>query len=75
MKYKFIQNNGEYTSLENFLKRIPIGIETLQILIFIGAFRFTEKQKHELLIEARFLFGNDQSTFRHATLLDEPQKQ
>jgi len=69
------KNNGEYTCLENFIKRIPIGIETLQILIFIGAFRFTGKQKHELLIEARFLFGNDQSAFRHPTLLDEPQKE
>lgn len=67
--------NGDYTSLENFVKRIPIGIETLQILIFIGAFRFTGKQKHELLIQARFLFGNDQSTFRQPTLLDEPQKE
>jgi DNA polymerase-3 subunit alpha len=28
----------------------------LQILIFIGAFRFTGKQKHELLIESRFLW-------------------
>lgn len=69
------RNNGEYTSLENFVKRIPMGIETLQILIFIGAFRFTGKQKHELLIQARFLFGNDQSAFRHPTLLDEPQKE
>ncbi|MBD8082854.1 DNA polymerase III subunit alpha [Chryseobacterium caseinilyticum] len=69
------RNNGEYTSLENFVKRIPIGIETLQILIFIGGLRFTGKQKHELLIQARFLFGNDQSAFRHPTLLDEPQKE
>lgn len=69
------RNNGEYTSLENFIKRIPIGIETLQILIFIGALRFSGKQKHELLIQARFLFGNDQSKFSHPTLLDEPQKE
>lgn len=67
--------NGNYTSLENFVKRIPVGIETLQILIFIGAFRFTGKQKHELLIQARFLFGNDQSSFRQSTLMDEPQKE
>jgi len=66
--------NGEYTSLENFVKRIPIGIETLQILIFIGAFRFTGKQKHELLIESRFLLGNNKVVFRHLTLLEEPQK-
>ncbi|SIR72576.1 hypothetical protein [Chryseobacterium sp. RU33C] len=44
--------NGEYTSLEDFIKRIPIGIETLQILIIIEAFRFTRKQKHELQIQA-----------------------
>ncbi|WP_317126597.1 hypothetical protein [Chryseobacterium sp. G0186] len=35
--------NGDYTSLENFIKRIPIGIETVQILIFVGAFRFAGK--------------------------------
>ncbi len=69
------RKNGNYTSLENFVKRIPIGIETLQTLIFIGAFRFTGKQKHELLIQARFLFGNDQSTLKQPTLLDEPQKE
>ena len=66
--------NGDYQSLENFTKRIPIGLETLQILIFIGAFRFTGKQKHELLIEARFLLASNKTIFRHATLLDEPQK-
>lgn len=66
--------NGNYTSLEDFIKRIPIGIETLQILIFIGAFRFTGKQKHELLIESRFLLGTHKASFRHLTLLEEPQK-
>lgn len=69
------KNNGNYLSLENFVKRIPIGIETLQILIFIGAFRFTGKQKHELLIEARFLLAGNRPSFRHLTLLDEPQKE
>jgi DNA polymerase-3 subunit alpha len=68
------KRNGDYQSLENFVKRVFIGTETLQILIFIGAFRFTGKQKHELLIEARFLLGNNKPAFRHPTLLDEPQK-
>lgn len=67
--------NGDYTSLENFVQRIPVGIETLQILIFVGALRFTGKQKHELLIESRFLLTNTKKTFRHLTLLDEPQKE
>lgn len=69
------KNNGDYISLENFVKRIPIGIETLQTLIFIGAFRFTGKQKHELLIEARFLLAGNRPSFKHLTLLEEPQKE
>ncbi len=69
------KNNGDYTSLENFVKRIPIGIETLQTLIFIGAFRFTGKQKHELLIEARFLLAGNRPIFKYVTLFEEPQKE
>ncbi|MBW8523526.1 DNA polymerase III subunit alpha [Chryseobacterium chendengshani] len=69
------RNNGVYTSLENFVKRIPIGIETLQILIFIGALRFTGKQKHELLIEARFLMSGNKPDNRQLTLIEEPQKE
>ena len=69
------KSNGDYTSLENFVKRIPIGIETLQILIFIGAFRFTGKQKHELLIEARFLMAGNRPDNRQLTLLEEPKKE
>lgn len=68
------KNNGDYTSLEDFVKRIPIGIETLQTLIFIGAFRYTGKQKHELLIEARFLFSKNQYKTKALTLFQEPQK-
>lgn len=68
------KNNGEYQSLENFIKRIPIGLETLQTLIFIGALRFTGKQKHELLIEARFLLAGNKPKVQYLTLLEEPQK-
>ena len=32
-----------------------IGIETLQTLIFVGAFRFTGKPKGELVILARMM--------------------
>jgi DNA polymerase-3 subunit alpha/error-prone DNA polymerase len=39
--------NGEYQSLEDFINRIPIGIG-IQILIFIGAFRFTTKTKKSI---------------------------
>ncbi|REC42015.1 DNA polymerase III subunit alpha [Chryseobacterium sp. 5_R23647] len=69
------KKNGDYTTLENFVKRIPIGIETLQVLIFVGALRFTGKQKHELLIEARFLMSGSKPNNQQLTLIEEPQKE
>lgn len=68
------KENGDYKSLEDFVKRVQIGIETLQILIFVGAFRFTGKQKHELLIEARFLLSTHQYKTKSISLFEEPQK-
>jgi DNA polymerase III alpha subunit len=50
--------NGEYKSLDNFLKRTPgIGLEQLRILIRIGAFRFTHKTKQRLLWEAMLYYN------------------
>ena len=66
------ETNGIYTSLENFIRRIPIGIETVQILIFIGAFRFTGKPKNELLVEARVLLINFKPENRGLMLIEEP---
>ncbi|UPQ77075.1 DNA polymerase III subunit alpha [Chryseobacterium nepalense] len=68
------KKNGDFKSLEDFVKRVPVGVETIQILIFIGAFRFTGKQKHELLIEVRFLLSENKFDFRYLTLLEEPPK-
>ncbi|UIR57829.1 DNA polymerase III subunit alpha [Sphingobacterium sp. SRCM116780] len=68
------KRNGEYKSLEDFIKRIPVGIETLQILIFIGAFRFTGIPKNELLLKARLLLGDFKPERRFETLFDEPLK-
>ncbi|SEH96246.1 DNA polymerase III subunit alpha [Epilithonimonas hominis] len=68
------KENGDYKSLEDFVKRVQIGIETLQILIFVSAFRFTGKQKHELLIEARFLLSKNQYKTKSISLFEEPQK-
>ncbi|MGE8555018.1 MAG: DNA polymerase III subunit alpha [Chryseobacterium jejuense] len=64
--------NGEYKSLEDFIRRIPIGIEAVQILIFIGAFRFTGKPKNELLVEARILLVNFKPEQRGLMLIEEP---
>lgn len=66
------EKNGDYKSLEDFIRRIPIGIETVQILIFIGAFRFTGKAKNELLVEARILLVNFKPENRGLLLIEEP---
>lgn len=66
------EKNGVYTSLENFIKRVPVGIETLQTLIFVGAFRFTGKPKNELLIEARLLMIHFKPEYRLPTFFETP---
>lgn len=55
---KFLEErkiNGEYTGLTNFIERTGVGLEQLNTLIRIGAFRFTGKSKKTLLWEANFL--------------------
>jgi DNA-directed DNA polymerase III PolC len=66
------EHNGKYRSLEDFIRRVPAGIETVQTLIFIGAFRFTGKPKNELLVEARMLMVNFKTESRGMMLIDEP---
>ncbi|MEG1230017.1 MAG: DNA polymerase III subunit alpha, partial [Flavobacterium sp.] len=69
------RQNGEFTSLEDFIRRIPIGIEGVHLLIYIGAFRFTGKNKNELLVQARLLLVNFKPENRNMTLLHEPVKE
>lgn len=45
------QQNGDYRSLKDFANRIDISKEQLEILIRIGAFRFTGMNKYELMWE------------------------
>ncbi len=48
---------GVYKSLNNFLSRVSLGLEQVRILIRIGAFRFTGKDKQRLLWEAMLYFS------------------
>lgn len=52
------KRNGPYASLDDFLSRVDIGLEQLRILIRIGAFRFTGKDKQRLLWESMLLVNN-----------------
>lgn len=64
--------NGNYHSLEDFINRISIGIENLQILIFIGAFRFTGLTKNELILTAKMILVNFKPENRDLLLIQEP---
>ena len=65
--------HGPYLHLQNFIERTAIGIEQLNILISIGALRFTGKSKKRLLWEANFLQKNNQPQLHSApALFNEP---
>ncbi len=67
--------NGDFKSLEDFINRIPIGIESIQILIFIGAFRFTDKSKNQLLVIARLILVNFKPENTQPLLMQQPIKE
>ncbi|HEY4481804.1 MAG TPA: DNA polymerase III subunit alpha [Candidatus Brocadiaceae bacterium] len=52
--------NGPYLHLQDFIERINPGLEQLNTLVSIGAFRFTGKSKKQLLWEANFLQKKNQ---------------
>jgi DNA-directed DNA polymerase III PolC len=52
------QRGGVYNCLEDFISRVPAGIEQLVTLIRLNALRFTGKTKKELLWDAHLLLGN-----------------
>lgn len=52
--------NGDFTSLENFILRTGVGLEQIVLLIRVGAFRFLGTGKKELLWEAHLLLNGSQ---------------
>ncbi|MBL0200976.1 MAG: DNA polymerase III subunit alpha [Chitinophagaceae bacterium] len=65
------KNNGPYLHLQNFIERTNIGQEQLNILVSVGAFRFTSKSKKTLLWEANFLQKKNQPELHGAPVLFE----
>jgi DNA polymerase-3 subunit alpha len=51
------RRHGTFTSFEDFVNRIPAGLEQLILLIRLDAFRFTGKTKKQLLWEVHMLLG------------------
>jgi len=54
--------NGKFSSLDNFMKRVSISVEQLRILIRIGAFRFTGRTKKQLLWDIHSIIGANKKT-------------
>lgn len=66
------QCRGEYRSLEDFIRRLPVSRSQLDLLIRIGAFRCTGKSKQVLLWEKN-CYLTDRPTQPHTwTLFDAP---
>ena len=64
--------DGPFTDLYDFIERIPIGLETIQVLIFAGAFAFTGKSKSKLTIEARMILTDYKVDHVNAKLFSIP---
>ena len=51
------EHNGLFTDVNNFLKRMQISVDQMRLLVRIGAFNFTTKNKKELLWEIHMLIN------------------
>lgn len=52
-----VRSERPFTSLADFIDRVPLGMEQMETLVKAGCFRFTGKNKKELLWEMRLLLG------------------
>ncbi len=62
------QQKGAYRSLADFVNRVDLSADQLEILIRIGAFRFTGLNKYELMWEKNAVF-NPKQKFEEGDLL------
>ena len=67
--------NGDFSSLANFMKRVPIAVEQLRILIRTGAFRFTGRTKKQLLWDIHSIIGAGKKTEARKELFEADHKQ
>lgn len=64
-------DGGSFLHLQDFIERTDAGLEALNILISVGAFRFTQKSKKRLLWEANFLQKKNQPQLHQGLSLFE----
>ena len=66
--------HGNFTSLENFMKRVPVSVEQLRILIRTGTFRFTGRTKKQLLWDIHTILGGAKKTVVRNELFEVSNK-
>lgn len=66
--------NGPYLNFNDFIDRVPMSIEQTAILIRIDAFRFTGKNKRELLWEAHFKLNKEKKKYQQDALFKPAHK-
>ena len=67
------QAHGSFLHLQDFIERTNLGIEQVNLLIRVGAFRFSGKNKKQLLWEANFLQKrNKQPAHAGTAMFTEP---
>lgn len=67
--------NGKFQNLRDIVKRVPISLEQLRLLIRIGACRFTNLDKKALLWDAHFLLGHTKISRPIRKLFDAEPKE
>ncbi|SHG16529.1 DNA polymerase III subunit alpha [Pedobacter caeni] len=60
--------HGDYTGLEDLVRRTGMGLEQVIILIRVGALRFTGRSKKELLWDVHMLLGKKDKPLSDAEL-------
>jgi error-prone DNA polymerase len=70
-----IRRERPFVSLHDFMDRVPVTLDQVSILIRVGAFRFTGRNKKEMLWEAHFRLGHIRKTQPVPGLFAEPARQ
>ncbi len=73
LRARSLNGSEGFANLDDFLDRVPISVEQIDILIRINAFRFTGRNKRELLWEAHFKLGPQQPVEVQQMLFKEPR--
>lgn len=69
------REHGPFENLYDFIKRVPVSVEQVRLLIRIGAFSFTKKNKRELMWEAYMMINPAKKTNTSQELFDvRPQE-